>query len=36
LLAVLGTSLALSLALSGNVLHALEAFLAVLVYLFTP
>lgn len=36
LVAVLGTSLALSLALSGNVLHALEAFLAVLVYLFTP
>lgn len=36
LAAVLGTSLALSLALSGNVLHALEAFLAVLVYLFTP
>ena len=33
---VLATSLALSLALSGNVLHALEAFLAVLVYLFTP
>jgi len=33
---VLSTSLALSLALSGNVLHALEAFLAVLVYLFTP
>ncbi len=36
LVAVLGTSLALSLALSGNVLHALEAFLGVLVYLFTP
>jgi hypothetical protein len=36
LVAVLGTSLSLSLALSGNVLHALEAFLAVLVYLFTP
>jgi purine-cytosine permease-like protein len=36
LVAVLGTSLALSLAFSGNVLHALEAFLAVLVYLFTP
>lgn len=29
-------SLLLSLAVSGNVLHALEAFLGVLVYLFTP
>ncbi len=33
---VLATSLALSLAMGGNVLHGLEAFLGVLVYLFTP
>ncbi len=36
LVTVFGASLALSLAMSGNVLHALEAFLGVLVYLFTP
>jgi purine-cytosine permease-like protein len=33
---VLAASLALSLALGDNVLHALEAFLGILVYLFTP
>jgi purine-cytosine permease-like protein len=33
---VLATSLALSLAMGGNVLHGLEAFLGLLVYLFTP
>lgn len=33
---VFAASLSLSLAMSGNVLHALEAFLGVLVYLFTP
>ncbi len=33
---VCAASLSLSLALSGNVLHALEAFLGILVYLFTP
>ena len=33
---VLATSLSLSLAIGGNVLHGLEAFLGVLVYLFTP
>jgi NCS1 family nucleobase:cation symporter-1 len=36
LFAVFGASLSLSLALGGNVLHALEAFLGILVYLFTP
>ena len=36
LTAVFAASLSLSLALGGNVLHALEAFLGVLVYLFTP
>ncbi|MFM7027188.1 MAG: purine-cytosine permease family protein [Chakrabartia sp.] len=34
--AVLGTSLALSLAIGDDVLHGLEAFLGLLVYLFTP
>ncbi|MEY3703679.1 MAG: hypothetical protein RLZZ561_1299 [Pseudomonadota bacterium] len=33
---VFAASLSLSLAMSGNVLHAFEAFLGVLVYLFTP
>ena len=33
---VFAASLALSLAMSGNVLHSFEAFLGVLVYLFTP
>lgn len=33
---VLAASLSLSLAMSGNVLHDFEAFLGVLVYLFTP
>lgn len=33
---VFAASLCLSLAVGGNVLHALEAFLGVLVYLFTP
>lgn len=36
LILVLAASLALSLALGDNVLHALEAFLGILVYLFTP
>ncbi|MEI6643160.1 MAG: cytosine permease [Novosphingobium sp.] len=33
---VFAASLSLSLAMSGNVLHSFEAFLGVLVYLFTP
>ena len=33
---VLAASLSLSLGMSGNVLHSFEAFLGVLVYLFTP
>ena len=36
LLAVFAVALALSLAVSGNVLHGFEAFLGVLAYLFTP
>ncbi len=36
LLVCFGASLALSLAVGDNVLHGLEAFLGVLVYLFTP
>jgi purine-cytosine permease-like protein len=36
LLVCFGASLSLSLAVGGNVLHGLEAFLGVLVYLFTP
>lgn len=36
LLLVFAASLSLSIAMSGNVLHALEAFLGILVYLFTP